>query len=106
QRLEHHRGGEGTAHRQDRRTGEVEFALPIAVHLAVESVLGEIVEGGAVQNRRQVTQRRLVETEVFDGGQHPRRAGYDAVATAPRQAACEDLEDTRTVGGAVGKRGL
>ena len=58
QRLQHHGVGERAADRQDRRAGEVQLALRVAVDVAGEAVAGEPVEHGAPTTPASARARR------------------------------------------------
>src|SRR5699024_2948092 len=74
---------------------EVQLALRVAVHVAGEAVLREMLEGLLLQHPgpAQVAQVRVVEAEVLDRLQHAAGAGEGAVAAPLGEGAGEHLED-------------
>ena len=62
QRLQQHRLGEAAAHGEQRRAGEVQLALRVAVDVAGEPVVGQPVQGGRGRPRR-LERRQLVVAE-------------------------------------------
>ena len=105
QRLQHDGVGERAADRQDRRAGEEQLALGVAVDVAGEAVVGEPLDHRPAEHPGQPLQLGLPEPEPGDRLEQPARARHHPVAAAVGQPAGEDLERAPAVGRAVGKSG-
>ena len=94
-RLQHHGVLEAALDAQHGGVGEVQLALLVAVHVAGEAVLGEVLEGLLLQHSgaSEVAQVRLIEAEVGDRVEDATGAGERAVAAALGQGTGEHLED-------------
>jgi hypothetical protein len=94
QRLQQHALAERTGDGEDRRAGEVELALRVAVDVTGELVVREpgerrlVDDGGGFQLR----QLGVGEAEVRDRVEHPGRTRDDAVAPPVRQPPGENFE--------------
>ena len=88
------------AHGKQRRIREVELAFAVAVHLAGETVMTQILNRLLVEEV-EVRELLLGEAEVLNGFEHARDARDHAVAALARQAAGENFESGLTVRGAV-----
>ena len=95
QRLQHHALGEGAADGEDRRAGEEQLALGVAVDVAGEAVAGQPRGRRGVDDpaRRAGTRRPASENLKSGDLDQPPGPGDDAVTPARRQAAGEHLED-------------
>ena len=89
QGLQHDRLAEGAGHRQDGRVREVQLALPVAVDVAGEPEVGEIVRRRLVDGAElaQHADRVGVEPEPLQGVEQPAGAGRPRRIAGPRAAA-------------------
>src|SRR5690606_38300337 len=99
--LQEERLGEGAAHGEDGRAEEEALPLAVADDVTAEAVVAEVLQGLLADDALLAQPRDLGggEGEVGDRVEEPPGPGDDAVASAPRQPAGEDLEDAGPVGG-------
>jgi hypothetical protein len=108
ERLEHHGLGERALDDEDGRARKVGVALPVAPDIARETVVGEPVEGGRVDDVvvAQVGELGILEAEIRDRLEQTPGAGHDTVAAPIGQSSREDLEDAVATGCARPQRGI
>ena len=99
QRLQHHALGERAGDGQDRRAGEEQLALGVAVDVAGEPVVGQPAAVGSSTTPVAAGSRRPARSNRKSRISSSSRAGAgdDAVAPAGRQPAGEHLEDAAAV---------
>ena len=105
QRLEHDRLGEGSAHGEDRRVGEVQLTLAISVDVAGELVVAQPLDGLVVEEAFDDGDLVVAEAELRQRVEDTSGARDDPIPAAVGETAREHLEHTLPVCDRVPQRG-